>query len=104
MRLQVSQYINIILSSLLYIPGPKLLATSSRDRILHVFDVEQNYKLLQTLDDHSSSITAVRFTQNDKQLKMLSCGADKSLLFRNAQMVSLAVEQTNLFRKAQMVS
>ena len=66
--------------------GPKLLATSSRDRILHVFDVEQNYRLLQTLDDHSSSITAVRFTQNDKQLKMLSCGADKSLLFRNAQM------------------
>jgi WD40 repeat protein len=62
-----------------------------------VFDVEQNYKLLQTLDDHSSSITAVRFTQNDKQLKMLSCGADKSLLFRNAQMVRSAVEQTNLF-------
>ncbi|XP_063418696.1 mitogen-activated protein kinase-binding protein 1-like isoform X3 [Mytilus trossulus] len=66
--------------------GPKLLATSSRDRMLHVFDVEQNYKLLQTLDDHSSSITAVRFTQTEKQLKMLSCGADKSLLFRNAQM------------------
>lgn len=56
--------------------------------MLHVFDVEQNYKLLQTLDDHSSSITAVRFTQTEKQLKMLSCGADKSLLFRNAQMVS----------------
>ncbi|XP_076100520.1 uncharacterized protein LOC143069661 isoform X9 [Mytilus galloprovincialis] len=66
--------------------GPKLLATSSRDRMLHVFDVEQNYKLLQTLDDHSSSITAVRFTQTEKQLKMLSCGADKSLLFRNAHM------------------
>lgn len=66
--------------------GPKLLATSSRDRMLHVFDVEQNYKLLQTLDDHSSSITAVRFAQNEKQFKMLSCGADKSLLFRNAQM------------------
>ncbi|VDI23966.1 Hypothetical predicted protein, partial [Mytilus galloprovincialis] len=65
---------------------PKLLATSSRDRMLHVFDVEQNYKLLQTLDDHSSSITAVRFTQTEKQLKMLSCGADKSLLFRNAHM------------------
>lgn len=56
--------------------------------MLHVFDVEQNYKLLQTLDDHSSSITAVRFTQTEKQLKMLSCGADKSLLFRNAHMVS----------------
>lgn len=77
---------------MLYITGPKLLATSSRDRILHVFDVEQNYKLIQTLDDHSSSITAVRFTQNDKQLKMLSCGADKSLLFRNAQMVKFTFD------------
>ena len=57
--------------------------------MLHVFDVEQDYKLLQTLDDHSSSITAVRFTQTEKQLKMLSCGADKSLLFRNAQMVGV---------------
>ncbi|KAJ8308631.1 hypothetical protein KUTeg_013505 [Tegillarca granosa] len=65
--------------------GPKLLATASRDRFIHVFDVEQNYGLLQTLDDHSSSITAVRFTETDQQLKMLSCGADKSLLFRNAQ-------------------
>ncbi|KAL5008973.1 hypothetical protein ScPMuIL_014554 [Solemya velum] len=66
--------------------GPRLLATASRDRLLHVFDVEQNYGLLQTLDDHSSSITAVKFVDNDEQLKMLSCGADKSVLFRNAQL------------------
>ncbi|XP_046551815.1 LOW QUALITY PROTEIN: mitogen-activated protein kinase-binding protein 1-like [Haliotis rubra] len=64
--------------------GPKVLASASRDRLIHVFDVEQNYGLLQTLDDHSASIQAVRFTDQDNQLKMLSCGADKSLLFRNA--------------------
>ncbi|XP_067680691.1 mitogen-activated protein kinase-binding protein 1-like isoform X2 [Haliotis asinina] len=64
--------------------GPKLLASASRDRLIHVFDVEQNYGLLQTLDDHSASIQAVRFTDQNNQLKMLSCGADKSLLFRNA--------------------
>ncbi|XP_071078858.1 mitogen-activated protein kinase-binding protein 1-like [Haliotis cracherodii] len=64
--------------------GPKLLASASRDRLIHVFDVEQKYGLLQTLDDHSASIQAVRFTDHDNQLKMLSCGADKSLLFRNA--------------------
>ncbi|KAK6182956.1 hypothetical protein SNE40_010522 [Patella caerulea] len=70
-----------------YVPGgPKLLATASRDRLIHVFDAEQNYGLIQTLDDHSSSITAVKFASSDDKLKMLSCGADKSILFRNATM------------------
>ena len=64
-----------------------LLATASRDRLLHVFDADQNYGLIQTLDDHSSAITAVKFTYLDGQLQMLSCGADKSMLFRNAQKV-----------------
>jgi WD40 repeat protein len=63
------------------------LASASRDRLIHVFDVEQRYGLLQTLDDHSSSVTAIKFTQNDGQIKMLSSSADKSVLFRNAQMV-----------------
>lgn len=65
---------------------PRLLATASRDRLIHIFDIEQDYGLLQTLDDHSSSITAVKFTNNDGQFRMLSCSADKSLLFRNAQL------------------
>ncbi|XP_062567401.1 mitogen-activated protein kinase-binding protein 1-like [Saccostrea cucullata] len=65
--------------------GPQLLASASRDRLIHVFDVEQGYGLLQTLDDHSSSVTAIKFTENDEQIKMLSSSADKSVLFRNAQ-------------------
>ena len=67
--------------------GVKLLATASRDRLVHIFDIDHDYGLVQTLDDHSSAITAVRFTDIDSQLMMLSCGADKSLLFRNAQLV-----------------
>lgn len=63
------------------------MASSSRDRLVHVYDMEQNYGLLQTLDDHSASVTSVNFVENDDQLKILSCSADKSLLFRNAQMV-----------------
>ncbi|CAH1791399.1 unnamed protein product [Owenia fusiformis] len=66
--------------------GANFLASASRDRLLHVFDVEQDYGLIQTLDDHSSSITAVRFSENEGQIKLLSCGADKSILFRHAQM------------------
>jgi WD40 repeat protein len=64
----------------------QLLATASRDRLLHIFDMNHNYGLVQTLDDHSSAITAIRFTELDGQLMMLSCGVDKSLLFRNVQM------------------
>ncbi|KAL7888260.1 hypothetical protein AOLI_G00032340 [Acnodon oligacanthus] len=64
--------------------GMKLLATAGRDRLIHVLDVEEDYRLLQTLDEHSSSITAVRFTANEGKVRMISCGADKSLYFRTA--------------------
>ncbi|KAF9408132.1 hypothetical protein BGZ94_002436, partial [Podila epigama] len=60
---------------------PFLVATAGRDRLLHVFNVHDNYALLQTLDDHSSSITAIRFTKDGS--RMMSCGADKSIIFRN---------------------
>ncbi|KAK7487107.1 hypothetical protein BaRGS_00021602 [Batillaria attramentaria] len=64
--------------------GPRILASGSRDRLIHVFDVEQRYGLLQTLDDHSAAIQSVRFSDANNKLRMLSCGSDKSLLFRNA--------------------
>lgn len=41
--------------------GLQLLATASRDRLIHVLDAANDYNLVQTLDEHSSSITAVRF-------------------------------------------
>ena len=71
------------------VSGPRLLASTSRDRLVHVFDTEQQYGLLQTLSDHSSSITAVKFTETDGMMKMLTCGADKSILFRNLHLVSI---------------
>ncbi|XP_070153994.1 mitogen-activated protein kinase-binding protein 1 isoform X9 [Polyergus mexicanus] len=67
---------------------PRLLASASRDRLIHVFSVDQGYNFLQTLDDHSSSITAVRFfnqSNQDNQIQMVSCGADKSIIFRQLQ-------------------
>ena len=64
--------------------GKSLLASASRDRLIHIFDVRQQYSFVQTMDDHSSSITAVKFVGNksNKTLQMISCGADKSLIFR----------------------
>lgn len=41
-----------------------LLASASRDRLIHVFNVNRDYSFINTLDDHSSSITAVRFLQS----------------------------------------
>jgi len=61
------------------------LASASRDRLIHLFNAGRNYSFLSTLDDHSSSITAVRFlpSQGTEGLQMVSCGADKSIIFRD---------------------
>lgn len=88
------------------------MATAGRDRLIHVLDAGQGYSLVQTLDEHSSSITSVRFTSqflscdlgltchhvwvtstsclpaNEGKLRMISCGADKSVYFRTAEQVT----------------
>ncbi|ALC37999.1 CG7337 [Drosophila busckii] len=63
----------------------KLLASASRDRLIHVFDVAQNYLLLQTLDDHSAAITSIKFVGAGLNFQMISCGVDKSIMFRSFQ-------------------
>uniref|UniRef100_A0A667XBR7 WD repeat domain 62 n=1 Tax=Myripristis murdjan TaxID=586833 RepID=A0A667XBR7_9TELE len=67
--------------------GLKLLASASRDRLIHVFDLQRSYSLQQTLNDHSASITAVKFTGESPAVHMVSCGADKSIYFRSAEQV-----------------
>ncbi|CAG9861239.1 unnamed protein product [Phyllotreta striolata] len=64
-------------------PHLNLMASASRDRLIHVFDMKDGYDFIQTLDDHSSSITAVRFLHQGSNTQMVSCGADKSLIFRS---------------------
>ncbi|XP_023567017.1 mitogen-activated protein kinase-binding protein 1 isoform X2 [Octodon degus] len=74
--------------------GLKLLASASRDRLIHVLDAGREYSLQQTLDEHSSSITAVKFAASDGQVRMISCGADKSIYFRTAQKCGNGVQFT----------
>ncbi|XP_041827607.1 LOW QUALITY PROTEIN: mitogen-activated protein kinase-binding protein 1 [Melanotaenia boesemani] len=74
--------------------GLQLLATASRDRLIHVLNASKDYSLVQTLDEHSSSITAVRFAANEGKVRMISCGADKSVYFRTAQQVGESLEFT----------
>lgn len=66
-----------------------LLASASRDRLIHVFDACREYGFVHTLDDHSSSITAIRFLKMpprpgvENSVQIASCGADKSIIFRD---------------------
>lgn len=66
-----------------------LLVSGSRDRLIHVFDAQNNYSLIQTLDEHSAAVTAVKFVISDLQLGLVSCSADKSILFRTANVVNI---------------
>ena len=63
----------------------QFLASGSRDRTIQLFSntgakSKTDYKLLESITDHSSSINAVRFVKNEK---ILSCGSDKSIIFRS---------------------
>nr|XP_055041501.1 mitogen-activated protein kinase-binding protein 1-like [Misgurnus anguillicaudatus] len=64
--------------------GMNLLVTASRDGLIHVLDVDKGYSLIQTLDHHTSCVTAVNFTVNDGEVKLISCGSNKSLYFHTA--------------------
>lgn len=58
------------------------VATGSRDRTAHVFKMSPGkFNLVQTLEEHSSSITSVKFLDQGNHL--ISCSADKSIIFRN---------------------
>ncbi|KAJ3349346.1 hypothetical protein HDU91_006398 [Kappamyces sp. JEL0680] len=82
--------------ALLVTSGPSnalVLASASRDRLIHVFDASSRdnsypFELIQTLDDHSSTLTAMMFS--DSGSKLVSCGADKAIVFRTLQDVSAA--------------
>lgn len=65
--------------------GRALLVSASRDRFIHIYDVHRQYSCIQNIDDHSSSIMSVKFVYDKSlqmRLQMVSCGADKSLMFR----------------------
>lgn len=68
-----------------------ILASASRDRLIHIFDATKkdghySFDLIQTLDDHSSTLTAMMFA--DSGSKLISCGADKTIIFRSLQDVN----------------
>lgn len=65
--------------------GRMLLASGSRDRLIHIFDASQDYKPVLTVDDHNSAVSDLAFIRSDSTDKLISCGADRSLVFRAIQ-------------------
>ncbi|XP_063061845.1 WD repeat-containing protein 62 isoform X2 [Engraulis encrasicolus] len=68
--------------------GLCLLASASRDRLIHIFNISNSYTLEQTVYDHSGAITAIKFSGEGSEVNMVSCGADKSIYFRTAEQTS----------------
>ena len=65
-------------------PGVYYLASASRDRMVHIFtnNETKGYEPIQSLPDHSASVTSISFVRStDQKLQLLSCGADKSILY-----------------------
>lgn len=64
---------------------PLWLATGSRDRLVHLFDVRSGYIHTHTVCDHSGSITSVKFSVSHDSVQLISCGADKSLVIQEVK-------------------
>ncbi|CAH8841521.1 unnamed protein product [Trichobilharzia szidati] len=65
------------------VPQLVLLCSASRDRMIHIFDPNKEYSRVQTISDHSGAIFSAKIIETeDGEIRLISCGMDKSLLFR----------------------
>ncbi|MCO5612306.1 hypothetical protein L7F22_066571 [Adiantum nelumboides] len=60
-----------------------LLASGGRDRLVHIYNASRDFEVIETLDDHSASVTALKFSRDGSRL--LSASADKSVVFRKIE-------------------
>ena len=49
------------------------MASAGRDRLIHIFDVKKDFVLIQTLDDHSASITSIKFNSKLSCIGLYQC-------------------------------
>ncbi|XP_024965743.1 mitogen-activated protein kinase-binding protein 1 [Cynara cardunculus var. scolymus] len=57
------------------------LASGGGDRMIQLFDVNRNFDLIASIDDHSAAVTSVKLTGNGR--KIISCSSDRSLILRD---------------------
>lgn len=59
-----------------------LLATGSRDRMVHLFDPLNGYQPLASIDDHTSTVNSILFVEEVGNLQLISSAADRSIVIR----------------------
>ncbi|KAI6213245.1 hypothetical protein M3Y94_00128200 [Aphelenchoides besseyi] len=62
--------------------GRHFLASGSRDRLVHLFDVDQGYAHLTVIEDHSSTVYSVIFIPTIDSLQLITCSTDKLVVLR----------------------
>ena len=58
-----------------------LLANGTRDRLINIYDTNNGFQFLCSLDEHSSAVTNVKFAYFNKNLYLISSSSDKSIVF-----------------------
>ncbi|XP_077466843.1 WD repeat-containing protein 62 isoform X2 [Stigmatopora argus] len=71
--------------------GGRLLASAGRDRLVRVFDADADYRPERTLGDHSAAVLAVKFAGGGARLRLVTCGADKSIYFYSCRRTGRAL-------------
>eukprot|EP00828_Plagiopyla_frontata_P007889 TRINITY_DN13827_c0_g1_i2.p1 TRINITY_DN13827_c0_g1~~TRINITY_DN13827_c0_g1_i2.p1 ORF type:complete len:627 (+),score=118.11 TRINITY_DN13827_c0_g1_i2:301-2181(+) len=87
MKAEISAHDNEILSIDFTFLGQSLqkrvIATGSRDRLIHIFVFQDNrLELLQSVDAHSAAVNSVRFCRGTEKLMLLSSAADKQFILQ----------------------
>ena len=63
-----------------------LVATASRDGTVNLYNVNDEIEKLASLNEHTGTVTSVKFLFSERTsppcLQIISCGADKNLVFR----------------------
>jgi WD40 repeat protein len=78
-----------------------MLVSGSRDRLIHIYSGREEYKNVNTLEGHSSSILSVKYafdpeeTDEAKRLKLLSWGWDKTIIYRGVE----SATEINIYHK-----
>ena len=86
-----------------------LLASGSRDRLIHVFSCAESIEPMGHLDDHTSSLVAVKFAfdsrqKGDGRLKIISAGADKAIIYRSVTRSGIDLYHKEGFKTQKVVS
>ncbi|PVI07122.1 WD repeat protein-like protein [Periconia macrospinosa] len=77
-------------------PGSTYIATSARDRMVQIFHrKDDDWELMQTLDEHVGAVTGVVFSRNGERL--VSMSSDRTVVVRELVSVQEGKEPTRAF-------